>query len=423
MRRIAGSGGFCAFHAVRMAAIGQSATVALIYLSVIEHCLPRIAARRDSRERLAPLLPVPNWCEACAQQQEVERRECFFLALLIRARGPQCYGAPALVCMRHLPILIEYIDEGSIGDILALHRDATATRKPDDAADTLLRVLLGPPPLHPRPPALSPDPDGSDIPDPVRRMRCRLRDLPSCAICAEIEDSRAEWLGWLARASEDWCKLSDVLPLCGDHVWRARAVAGPVRAPALAAVVLREAEKRLGFAVDAAAACSGSRQLIHRLGRMIGTAPARHAAVASLRRGRECPLCVRAREAGERGLSLVAALVESTDGRRAFENGHGLCVRHAARCDGNARPRIQCCRRADDPCPADAAALGTGGAASARRLASPAAAARRRIGGLAQGRRAFRRHNLADPVDDAASAQHVFGQIVGMEFPVTAPQG
>jgi hypothetical protein len=64
---------------------------------------------------------------------------------------------------------------------------------------------------------------------------------------------------------------------------------------------------------------------------MIGAAPARCAAVASLRRGRACPLCVRAREAGERALALVAALVESTGGRRAFESGYGLCVRHAAR--------------------------------------------------------------------------------------------
>ncbi len=30
-------------------------------------------------------------------------------------------------------------------------------------------------------------------------------------------------------------------------------------------------------------------------------------------------------------MSLLAALVESADGRRAFESGYGLCVRHAAR--------------------------------------------------------------------------------------------
>ena len=29
-------------------------------------------------------------------------------------------------------------------------------------------------------------------------------------------------------------------------------------------------------------------------------------------------------------MSLIAVLVESADGRRAFESGYGLCVRHAA---------------------------------------------------------------------------------------------
>src|SRR5690349_14717556 len=36
MRSVAENGGFCAFHAARIAAVGQSATVALIYLSLIE---------------------------------------------------------------------------------------------------------------------------------------------------------------------------------------------------------------------------------------------------------------------------------------------------------------------------------------------------------------------------------------------------
>ena len=97
--------------------------------------------------------------------------------------------------------------------------------------------------------------------------------------------------GWQARPRRDG-KMSDVLPLCRDHVWQARTVAGPVLAPALAAVVLGEAEQRLAFAADAAAACRGSRRLLDRIGGAFGAAPGRRAALASLRRGRECPLCV-----------------------------------------------------------------------------------------------------------------------------------
>jgi hypothetical protein len=49
-----------------------------------------------------------------------------------------------------------------------------------------------------------------------------------------------------------------------------------------------------------------------------------------LSNGRKCPLCRRMREAGERALALLAALLEDAGGRRAFEGGFGLCVRHAA---------------------------------------------------------------------------------------------
>jgi hypothetical protein len=331
IRRIAAGGGFCAFHAGRMAAIGQSATVALIYLDLIADCLPRLTAWRDRRDGSAPLFPRPEACEACTHQREVERRECFFLALLIRARGFRCYGTPALVCMRHLPTLLGYLDERNVGGILALHLDATDVLRPENAADAVLRLILGPPPRLLSPPALPTEPDGADIPDPVRRMVGRLRDLPSCAICAEIADAGAEWLDWLASNAANGGKIVDVLPLCRDHVGQARSVAGPQLAPALAALVLREMGQLLAYASDAAWAYSGSRRLLDRLARAFGAAPARRAVLASLSRGRECPLCARLREAGERALALVAALVESTDGRRAFASGYGLCIQHAAR--------------------------------------------------------------------------------------------
>ena len=261
---------------------------------------------------------------------------------------------------------------------------------------------------RPRPPCPVVRPRWAHIPNaptsPIPSAGCagRLRDLPACAICAEIADAGAEWFGWLAGVSEssgDGEKISDVLPLCRDHVWQARAVAGPALAQALAGVVLREAEQRLAFAADAAdaaAAYSGSRRLIDRLGRAFGAAPARRPVLASLRRGRECPLCARIRDAGERALALLAALVEDADERRAFENGYGLCVRHGARAmadAGRSRPRRH--RRANDACPPGIAALGTRRAAPARRMAGETTAARRRIGRLAQGRSPFRRHRLA----------------------------
>src|SRR4051812_30611988 len=130
MGRVAAGGGFCAFHAARIVEIGQSATVALIYLDLIADSLPRLTAAADRQGRPAPLFPAVEACAACAHQCDVERRECFFLALLILARGPRCYGHPSVVCLRHLPPLLEYLDDPAIGDILARHRERVAALDP-----------------------------------------------------------------------------------------------------------------------------------------------------------------------------------------------------------------------------------------------------------------------------------------------------
>ena len=331
MRSIAESGGFCAFHASRIAEIGQSATVALIYLSLIEYCLPRFAARRAPRGGPFPVFPALDACAACAHQQEVERRECFFLALLIQTHGSRCYGAPALVCLRHLPPLLEYLDERSIGDILARHLGVAAALKPENTADTIMRLLLGPA----RP--------ARDPPAPLRGLwlyrysRSRSPDAPSPARPALLSGLRrnhgcphrvARLAGKRVREGTQGVGCVAAVPrprLSGAYRRRPGAGAGARRGrPGRGRTAPRICSRFRGLA------CRGSRRLLDRIGGAFGAASGRRAALASLRRGRECPLCVRAREAGERALSLIAVLVESAGGRRTFESGYGLCVRHAA---------------------------------------------------------------------------------------------
>ena len=233
--------------------------------------------------------------------------------------------------MPHLPTLIGYLGDADITSVLAAHRrtltelDASlstaatsaATNNPEASADRTIRVLLGP---RQRPETPSAALEFSDDRDPVSRMRRRLRHLQSCPICAEIDDACAEWLHWLARQAETDDDLSDVLPLCREHVWQARCVGGPALAPALAATVLHEAEERLVYAEKA----------IERVRRAWFRPAARGAVLGSLGQSRECPLCRRAREAGQRAILLLTALLKDTDGRSAFESGYGLCVRHAA---------------------------------------------------------------------------------------------
>lgn len=333
MQAVVRSGGPCPYHARRVEAIGLSATVALIYLRLIHDCLPRLADLATAGRRRAALVASPGACPACAQARDVERRECFFLALLVGARGPDCYGNPAIVCMPHLVRLAGYLDRGALGGVLANHRHCVSALRAEppavcrrQTAERALRVLLGPPHRHEMPAPDRAEPVFGDDPDPVRRMRRRLRHLPSCAVCAEIADAVGQWLRWLARQAATDGDLADVLPLCRHHVWQAQATGGSALAARLAQVALHEAEERLDYAERALRGAHRSSAL-RRLWRGSATGDAVREALSN---GRECPLCRRMREAGERAIALMAALLEDAGGRRAFESGYGLCVRHSA---------------------------------------------------------------------------------------------
>ena len=94
MQAVRRCGGPCPYHARRVELIGLSATVALIYLRLIDDCLPRLGGHAAAGRRSAALVAEPGSCPACAQARDVERSECFFLALLLGARGLVRYGNP-----------------------------------------------------------------------------------------------------------------------------------------------------------------------------------------------------------------------------------------------------------------------------------------------------------------------------------------
>jgi hypothetical protein len=323
VRALRRGAGFCAHHAARAEAVGTSAAVALVYLSLIDDALARLPARTDRPRK--PLIEAAGFCAACAQLHAAERREAFFLALLLRSGGQHRYGNPAVVCMPHLPRLAERLDAAALGDTVAaqhrtladLQQEITAGQAAS-ACDRALRIILGASPA----PAERRRPEEragcADDSDPVRRLRRRLRDLPSCAICAEIGDASCEWLDWLARAAGSDGDLSDVLPLCRRHVWQTRELAGPAVALALAENTLREAADTL--------ASLSQRPVAPPLVQFFRRAPGPDL----LARGRECPLCRREREAGERAILLLSALLEDPGARRDFGVGFGLCVRHAS---------------------------------------------------------------------------------------------
>ena len=347
MAAVARGAGFCAWHARRLEGSGAASTIAWIYLYAILHKLPRRLAdgpRRSGARR--ELIPDPGYCVTCDHARDAERRECFFLSLLLKERGLECYRRPAMVCMPHLLRLVDFLDPRQTGRIVDIHSQAVADLRSmlsdrgatpldpvtDPAADRAIRQILGPPS---RGSALPPD--GADDVfqaqcDPVARLRSRLGASLGCSVCAEIARSCGDWLGWLAGAADGSQDLSDVLPLCRHHVWQACSEQSPALARLLAGAAASEADARLAYARRAFNIPPGGPKIIpeHVRRRWVGRRR-RSDALRSLRRARECPLCRRAREACERTILLLAALLDERPGRRAFECGYGLCVAHASR--------------------------------------------------------------------------------------------
>ena len=196
-----------------------------------------------------------------------------------------------------------------------------------------------PHPVGPPCPAYRTPESGAEHPDPVRRMRRRLRDLPSCAICAEIADARAEWLVWLTRRSGE-CRqdigCAAAVPrsrLAGARRGRPGTCAGARRnrpARGRAASRLRRRRRRL--------ACRGSRRLLDRLGARVRCRPGVRPSCAAPpcefagSRPRVPILRARPRGAANARCRCVAALVENADGRRAVRERTMVCasaMRHA----------------------------------------------------------------------------------------------
>ena len=346
MAAVLRGGGFCAWHARRLEQFSAGSTIAWVYLYAILDKFPSRLSHRQHRTRARELVPDPGYCLACDQLHDAERRECFFLSLLLKERGLQCYGRPAIVCMPHLLQLGDFLDRNQIGQIFGIHARSVANlqsmlctqgRAPvapviDSAAARAIQQIFGRPS---RGSALLPE--GAEDPfqaerDPIVRLRRRLEASQECPVCVEVAQSCRDWLRWLADTAKGPDDISDVVPLCRHHVWQGCAEPSPTLVGWLARVAASEAQTRLAYAKQALTFVpSGPRAIPEQIRRGWAGRHRRAEALQSLHRARECPLCRRAHEARDRVILLLAALLDEQEGRRAFERGYGLCIPHASR--------------------------------------------------------------------------------------------
>ena len=321
------------------------------------------AARRRAAPQRSPareLIPDPGYCVTCDHARDAERRECFFLSLLLKERGLECYRRPAMVCMPHLLRLAGFSrsqpDSAGLSTFTA--RPVADLRSMLSDRGTLLRSIPSPtrPPLGRSSRSLVRPSRGSALPpdgaDDVFQARCPIRSS-GCAdgwrramgarSAPRSPDRAGDWLGWLAGAANGPEDLSDVVPLCRHHVWqgcsRTEPDAGRLAGAASAASEATPVSPTPGARLTSL--CRWARGSFPSTIRCRWVGRRRRAdALQSLRRARECPLCRRAHEACERMILLLAALLDERAGRRAFECGYGLCVPHASRALGLLDDRV-----------------------------------------------------------------------------------
>lgn len=157
-----------------------------------------------------------------------------------------------------------------------------------------------------------------------------LDDVDHCPVCAAQAEAYHAWSRFCEARAGGPEPIDELLPTCDEHV----------------AAFLVHGSDRLGERTLANVAPLLRDVLVRTLGELEADGPSSWWArvrVAVLSRRREpsalrarralhrrpaCPVCAMQHDAEIRALDLCALLVRTAPGRRRYERGHGLCLRH-----------------------------------------------------------------------------------------------
>jgi hypothetical protein len=180
----------------------------------------------------------------------------------------------------------------------------------------------------PLPPCDTPQ-DPKRLPDPLHDFAASLHRTDGCPVCFEVARAAWEWITWLDGAAVQEQNISDLLPLCPEHIAAFIRLGSEPLALAVMRNALQATLERTAFAQRVLLPKESHGRLGARIRLMLET-PRQHqaAAVALLQRPWYCPVCTRLATAETRALELLFALLEAPQHQAAFERGHGLCMPH-----------------------------------------------------------------------------------------------
>jgi len=337
--------GFCAAHAGWLAIqTTRTDSVAFLHSHILRHALQVIGpGKKTGLRRRARGLVTRRTCPACASQSASASSFAWFLAKALEEHDKlELYGRPGLLCMSHLglvarvaePRVLERIFQVQLSALQSAARslggESQAAQQGLPAAiDAALVLVAGAPSLNSR---LDVE-QGESSPsrNPLEDFARLLLQNDSCPVCAEMLRARSEWIGWLSRAVDNEEKCQDLLARCAAHVWVCASQCETRLRVRTATNALEAATAKIQLAYDAG---WGKRPREKRTDnswrRLLGYGDATGLAREILQRPERCPLCMRIDVAEERALTLLRDLLALRKHRDAFEEGHGLCVKHLA---------------------------------------------------------------------------------------------
>ena len=261
------------------------------------------------------------------------------------------YGHPGIMCFRHFMEFTEKACPDVIYRLIPLHEKAIASAVhvmenadssmikagiKSDVCRAALELSVGPVfntedliylhRIYRRKPGIN----------PVADFTASLENKTACPVCLEQYAAMSQWINWLDNykicGMDDIDQLSGVLPTCREHVLACVHLGRPAlqfavvyaalkaawTSTLIAAKQLRNLQKKNSTPVwqklTQKDQNSGGDDRID----------IREAVTSPIR----CPVCIRINKAEHRALDLLFALLESSSHRKAFENGHGLCMKH-----------------------------------------------------------------------------------------------
>jgi hypothetical protein len=333
--------GFCSRHGHRLLkTVGAESAIATIHAHATRKVRAALADERASAKLISPEI-----CPACRSFDAHTRLLIHNLAdILNDAECCSLYGAPALLCMRHLRMVLPDLSDEIFQRVLNIHSEAlsgTIEKTPEsgEAApsnfEDALRATIG----HDGASEILPDFSavGATAGTPHDAIAFLAADLgrnDACPICREIERAWLDWMRNVDAAASRGDHVEDLVPTCAEHVRATMHYGGAALGEATVKRLVSEARRALDMARQRLEPPPIRNSPLWSRWLQRGGGKSRRQrleAREAIAWGAKCPVCERLIAARDRSLALFFELLRQPKHIAAYQGGHGLCLKHLSR--------------------------------------------------------------------------------------------